>query len=129
MPLADALVRIEAYAGSGVDALMLPGVAPKSRSLIEAVHSVTDLPLCVVGLTQEMIHDPEFLDNNGVRIRYFGQPIYGITVKAIYDSLAHLKRGDSLEDLERLRASPELMSAITRVDELSSWERGHPLRS
>jgi oxaloacetate decarboxylase len=127
MPLADALVRIKAFAASGVDALMLPGVAPKTRSVIDAVHAVTDLPLCVVGLTQEMAHDREFLDRNRVRIRYFGQPVYGITVKAIYDSLAHLKRGDSLEDLDDLRASPDLMNAITRLDELSIWEREHPL--
>jgi len=53
----------------------------QERSLIEAVHEVTALPLCVVGLTQEMIEDRDFLERNAVRIRYFGQPVHGMAVK------------------------------------------------
>jgi carboxyvinyl-carboxyphosphonate phosphorylmutase len=124
-PLPDALQRIEAYASSGVDALMLPGVAPKTTSLIEAVHGVTDLPLCVVGLTQEMIEDRDFLQRNAVRIRYFGQPVYGMAVKTIHDSLEHLRQGGRLDELDPLRAKPEFMNAITRSAELSEWSRAH----
>jgi carboxyvinyl-carboxyphosphonate phosphorylmutase len=129
LPLPDALRRIEAYAGSGVDALMLPGIAPKTRSLIEAVHEVTDLPLCVVGLTQEMIEDRGYLERNAVRIRYFGQPVYGMAVKTIHDSLEHLKAGGRLEELDSLRAKPELLTAITRSGELAAWSRAHPFSS
>jgi 2-methylisocitrate lyase-like PEP mutase family enzyme len=129
LPLPDALRRIEAYAGSGVDALMLPGIAPKTRSIIEAVHEVTDLPLCVVGLTQEMIEDRDYLERNAVRIRYFGQPVYGMAVKTIHDSLEHLKAGGRLEELDSLRAKPELLNAITRSGELAAWSRAHPFSS
>lgn len=126
LPLPEALQRVEAYAASGVDALMLPGIAAKTRSLIEAVHAVTDLPLCVVGLTQEMIEDVAFLEDNAVRIRYFGQPVYGMAVKTIHDSLDHLKRGGRLDELDTLRAKTEFLNAITHSDELAAWSRAHP---
>jgi len=41
---------------------MLPGIAPKTRSLIEAVHEVTALPLCVWASLRRMIEDRDFLE-------------------------------------------------------------------
>ena len=121
-PLDDALARLQAYSTAGVDALMLPGVAPKTRALIEAVHGATGMPLCVVGLTQDMMQDPEFLAKNQVRIRYFGQPVFGMAVQALYHGFSHLLNGGDPEDLEGLRASPQVLSMVTRSDELAAWE-------
>jgi carboxyvinyl-carboxyphosphonate phosphorylmutase len=121
-PLDDALARLQAYSAAGVDALMLPGVAPKPRALIEAVHGATGMPLCVVGLTQDMMQDREFLAKNLVRIRYFGQPVFGMAVQALYYGFSHLLNGGDPEDLEGLRASPQILSLITRSDELAAWE-------
>jgi len=123
LPLPEALKRIEAYARAGVDALMIPGIALKTRPLIEAVHEASALPLCVVGLSQEMAADHDFLAKNRVCVRYFGQPVYGVAVKAIHDCLQHLWEGGALEDLDVLRASPQLLSAITRTDQFVDWDR------
>ncbi len=121
-PLDDAIARLQAYAEAGVDALMLPGVEAKSRAVIEAVHDATGMPLCVVGLTQDMMQDEEFLTKNLVRIRYFGQPVFGMAVKALYDGFSHLLSGGDPAELEGLRAPSQVISMITRADELAAWE-------
>jgi hypothetical protein len=38
-------------------------------------------------------------------------------VKAIHDSLKHLKGGGAMEDLAESQATPELLRAVNRTDE------------
>jgi hypothetical protein len=40
-----------------------------------------------------------------------------VTVKAIYDSLKHLKEGGVLEDLREWQAPPDLLRLVNRTDE------------
>ena len=114
-PLDEALERIEAYSQTGAEALMLTGSS--SREQLEAVHQVTSLPLCVLAPPANARNDQSFLDDNGVRILMLGNPTYAVAVKAIYDSLNHLKDGGAMEDLAEHQAPPDLLRQVNRTDE------------
>ena len=82
---------------------MLTGIS--SREQIEAAHQATSLPLCVLNPPADARNDRAFLDAN-MRILMLGNPTYAIAVKAIHDSLSHLRDGGALEDLVEHQASP-----------------------
>jgi oxaloacetate decarboxylase len=113
--LEEALERIAAYSETGAEAVMLTGV--RHREQLEAVHQVTSLPLCVLSPPAEVRNDAAFLAANGVRILMLGNPTFAVAVKAIYDSLKHLKEGAALEDLRERQAPPEMLRAVNRTDE------------
>jgi oxaloacetate decarboxylase len=114
-PLEEALERIAAYSETGAEAVMLTGV--RHREQLEAVHQVTSLPLCVLSPPAEVRNDPAFLAANGVRILMLGNPTFAVAVRAIYDSLKHLKEGGALEDLREWQAPPDLLREVNRTDE------------
>ena len=114
-PLEEALERIAAYSETGAEAVMLTGV--RHREQLEAVHQVTSLPLCVLSPPAEVRNDPAFLAANGVRIVMLGNPTFAVAVRAIYDSLKHLKEGGALEDLREWQAPPDLLREVNRTDE------------
>ena len=62
-------------------------------------------------------NDNEFLAANGVKILMLGNPTFAIAVKAIHDSLRHLKDGALLEDLSPDQAPPDLLRLVNRTDE------------
>ncbi len=114
-PLEEALERIAAYSETGAEAVMLTGV--QEREQLAAVHQVTPLPLCVLSPPVEVRNDAAFLAANGVRILMLGNPTFAVAVKAIYDSLKHLKEGGALEDLREWQAPPDLLRLVNRTDE------------
>jgi oxaloacetate decarboxylase len=120
--LDEALDRIRAYADTGAEALMLVGVQ-RGRTDIEAVHQATSLPLCVLNPPAEVRNDPGFLAANGVRILMLGNPIFAVAVKAIYDSLKHLKEGGALEALRDRQASQDLLRTVNRTEEFRQLQR------
>ena len=93
---------------------MLTGVS--SREQIEAARQATPLPLCVLNPPADARNDQAFLDAN-MRILMLGNPTYTAAVKAVYDSLSHLKEGGALEDLVERQASPALLRQVNRTDE------------
>lgn len=126
LPIDEALDRIEAYAGTGVDAICLPGlgahgISPNPRQDIERVAAVANLPLCISGLPQELVKDTEWLTRNRVALRYNAQVSYRAAVKAIYDGLSYLKTGPA-EDLKGSWPSAEILAQVTRTDELRAWD-------
>ena len=123
LPLAEALDRIRAYAQTGAEAIYLYGHLPRGRADIEAVHQVTDLPMYMLRLPVDAAGDPDFLAANRVTIRTFTQVVYGAAVRAIHDSLKHLKNGGGLEELRDRQASAELLTAVTRGNEFARWEQ------
>jgi carboxyvinyl-carboxyphosphonate phosphorylmutase len=114
-PLEEALERIAAYSETGAEAVMLTGV--RNREQLAVVHQVTPLPLCVLSPPAEVRNDAAFLAANGVRILMLGNPTFAVAVKAIYDSLKHLKEGGTLEDLRGWQAPPEMLRLVNRTDE------------
>jgi len=114
-PLDEAVDRLTAYSQTGAEAVMLTGV--QSREQIEAAHRATSLPLCILSPPPEARNDAEFLAANGVRILMLGNPAFAVAVKAIYDSLKHLKDGGAMEELATRQAPPELLRSVNRTDE------------
>ena len=113
-PLDEALERVRAYSQTGAEALMLTGA--QSREQLEAVHQATSLPLCVLSPPADARNDQAFLDSN-MSILMLGNPTFAVAVKAIDDSLKHLKDGGALEDLAGRQASPDLLRQVNRADE------------
>jgi carboxyvinyl-carboxyphosphonate phosphorylmutase len=101
---------------------MLVGVH-RGRPDVEAVHRATPLPLCVLNPPLDVRNDPSFLATNGVRILMLGNPTFAVAVKAIYDSLKHLKEGGTLEELQYRQASQDLLRAVNRTDEFIQQQR------
>jgi len=114
-PLDEAMDRLGVYSQTGAEAVMLTGV--KSREQFEAAHRATSLPICILNPPSDARHDSAFLAANGVRILMLGNPIFAVAVKAIYDSLKHLKYGGAMEDLAERQAPPELLRSVNRTDE------------
>ena len=95
---------------------MLVGVQ-RGRADIEAVHRAVHLPLCVLNPPPDVRNDPRFLAANGVRILMLGNPVFAVAVKAIYDSMKHLKEGGAMEDLQDRQASQDLLREVNRTEE------------
>ena len=113
-PQDEALERIRAYSQTGAEAVMLTGVS--TREQIEAARQATPLPLCVLNPPADARNDQAFLDAN-MRILMLGNPTYAVVVKAIHDSLGHLKDGGAIEELADRQAPPELLRQVNRMDE------------
>jgi oxaloacetate decarboxylase len=120
--LDEALARIRAYASTGAEALMLVGVH-RGRPDLEAVHAATPLPLCVLNPPADVRNDLRFLAATGVRILMLGNPTFAVAIKAIYDSLKHLKDGGALEELQNRQASQDFLRAVNRTDEFIQQQR------
>jgi carboxyvinyl-carboxyphosphonate phosphorylmutase len=113
--LEEAQERINAYSATGAEAVMLTGC--RGGEQLQAIHQVTTLPLCVLSPPADVRNDPNFLATNGVRILMLGNPTFAVAVRAIHDTLKHLKEGYALEDLVERQASPDLLRAVNRTDE------------
>ena len=81
-----------------MDGIYLPGEPQHIRADIEAVHSVTDLPLLVLRMPPDVYKDKDFLRRNNVRLRYLGQPVIRMATRAIYNSLKSLQEGGTGTD-------------------------------
>ncbi len=128
LPLDAALERLAAYSQTGAEALMMPSV-PGGRAHIEAMRSVTSLPVCILGLSNELLADTEFLVRNKVRIRFIRQLPYGMAVKAIFDALTHLRNGGTPEEMSALQAPASLLRAVDRTEELKRWQNEYVVQS
>ena len=111
----EAQERLRAYSTTGAEAVMLTGV--RSREQLEAAHEATALPLCILAPPADARNDPGFLAENGVRILMLGNPTFAVAVKAMHDSLKHLRDGGALEDLADAQAPAELLRSVNRTDE------------
>ena len=120
--LSEAARRAEAYAGTGVDALMVVGAAEQKQ--VEAVRAVTDLPL-VLGSTSNELNDEAFLLAHGVRIVLRGHQPFFVAMKALHDAMKHVYYGGSPSDLREQAAPRELQDAILRSSEYSQWQRDY----
>ena len=121
LPRGQALHRIAAYQHSGAEALMFPEL-PDGRGDIEAIRTVSTLPIFVLRMPSELIQDTEYLIAQGVRIRYLGQSPYTMAVQAIYDGLANLKAGGDPLALKSRQASTQLLREVDRSAEFENWQ-------
>ena len=115
-----AVQRVKAYSEVGVDAIFLTGVT--TREQVETVSQATDLPL-LLGSTPSSINDLDYLGANGVRIALAGHLPFMASVKAVYDTLKHLREGGSPEDLTGVTATEDMMAVVTDMERYSSWQK------
>ena len=108
----EAQERLRAYSTTGAEAVMLTGV--RSREQLSAAHEATALPLCILAPPADARNDPGFLAENGVRILMLGNPTFAVAVKAMHDSLKHLRDGGALEELVDAQATAELLRSVNR---------------
>jgi carboxyvinyl-carboxyphosphonate phosphorylmutase len=121
LPREQALHRIAAYQHSGAEALMFPEL-PNGRGDIEAIRTVSTLPIFVLRMPSELIQDNEYLIAQRVRVRYLGQSPYTMAVQAIYDGLANLKAGGDPLALKSRQASTQLLREVDRSAEFENWQ-------
>jgi carboxyvinyl-carboxyphosphonate phosphorylmutase len=114
--LDDAIARVIAYEGTGVDALFLTGV--KTRAELEAIAAATRLPI-VLGGAPEQMSDLDYLANKRVRIALQGHAPFAAATLAVYETLKALRHGQSPKDLKGL-ASSELTGRLTRDAEVKA---------
>jgi oxaloacetate decarboxylase len=108
--LDDAIRRAQAYEATGVDALFFTGI--KSRAELEAIASVTTLPIVLGGAPEEM-SALDYLSGKRVRIALQGHAPFAAATQAVYETLKALCEGTSPKSLKGL-ASSDLSSRITR---------------
>ncbi|MEE9262656.1 MAG: isocitrate lyase/phosphoenolpyruvate mutase family protein [Dehalococcoidia bacterium] len=120
--LSEATRRAEAYARTGVDALMVVGAT--ERKQVEAVRAVTDLPL-VLGSTSRELNDEGFLLAHGVRIVLRGHQPFFVAMKALHDAMKHINDGGLPSDLREQAASRDLQDVILKTSEYSRWQRDY----
>ena len=119
-----ALGRIKAYTAAGVDGLFLAG-APRGRDDVAAVHEASPLPLMLARTPPPLRDDPAFLKANNVRIGLEGWQPFLASIKAVHDTMVHLKGGRKIEELEGQQAAEELLGQVTRRDQFSQRQRDY----
>ena len=108
--LDDAIRRAKAYQATGVDALFFTGI--KSRSELEAIASVTKLPIVLGGAPEEM-NALDYLAGQRVRIALQGHAPFAAATQAVYETLKALREGAPPKSLKGL-ASSELTGRAAR---------------
>lgn len=120
--IAEAERRIKAYQETGVDAIFLVGA--RTREEVEAMHRATHLPLLLGGASPELA-DRAFLAAQGVRIALQGHHPFYASIKAVYDTLKHLKDGGSPADLKDRVAAGDLLDIALRQQDYAHWQQDY----
>lgn len=122
--LNDCVERLKAYAQAGADAVMLVGM--RTLADVEAVARAVSLPIVVgnlAGNAPAALSDRTLLAANHVRIAFQGQFPFLAAVKAVHDTLVHLKNGGSPAALRDKVASDALFNQAVRRDGYASWQK------
>ena len=111
--LDDCIQRIRAYAVAGVDAVFPIGVNTPEQ--LDAVHAAVDVPLVASDMG-----DKDFMASRGVRIVVHSHAPFAAAVKAVHDTLAALRNGTPVNQLEGV-ADSTLMKRVTRQANYDDW--------
>ncbi len=109
--LEETVRRVKAYSETGVDGIFLAGL--RSPEELQAIREVTSLPI-LLGGAPPSLGRPSDLAANGVRIALQGHMPFQAAVRAVYETLKHLKDGGSPADLGDRTAPPDMMAQFTR---------------
>lgn len=113
----DAVARVRAYEGAGVDAIFLVGV--RTREQLEAVSAAVNVPLIIGGAGADLM-DLGYLSDTGVRVCLQGhQPIMA-AVRAVHETLRALREGTPPAQIQTV-ASGDLMKKVTREEDYRRW--------
>jgi carboxyvinyl-carboxyphosphonate phosphorylmutase len=117
--LDDAIARVRAYEGAGVDAIFLAGL--RTRAELDAVAAAVRVPLVLGNVTPE-VADREYLAGRGVRVCLQGHAPFMAAVRAVHDTLKALREGTAPAALQGLPSSA-LMKQVTRQDDFDRWSK------
>ena len=115
----DAMRRIAAYEGAGVDAVFLTGI--RTRVQVETIRATVRIPV-ILGAAGPEIADLDYLASNGVRICLQGHQPFMAAVEAVHASLKALREGTPPAELKGV-ASRELMRRVTRDEDYERWTK------
>ncbi len=113
----DAVVRVKAYAETGVDAIFIMGI--KEIDQLRTIRGVTPLPFMLGTVSPSLTN--EALAALGVRVALRGHGTFNASVKAIYDSLKHQASGGMPSEVEETFAGPEIMGLATGSAAYKVW--------
>lgn len=113
----DAIARVRAYSGTGVDAIFLVGI--QDRAQLDAVTAATHLPVMIGGASGELA-DREYLASRKVRIALQPHLPFSASVQALYNTLKAMRDGVTPKDITGI-ASAALMKQVTREADFDSW--------
>lgn len=122
LSLEESQKRVSAYAETGIDALFITGI--QSWEELEAINQVVSLPLMLGGSPPEMA-DRDRLASLGVRIALQGHMPFYAGVKAVYDTLKHLRDGGATADLSDKTASQELLDIALRQNDYARMQENY----
>jgi oxaloacetate decarboxylase len=114
----DAVARVRAYQTTGIDAVLLSGVA--TRAQIDAVAAVATVPLMFY-VTPEC-DDRDYLSSRKVRIALRRHQTLLGSVQGIYSILKQLRDGVKPAELANL-PSAELMKIVTHESDYEAWTK------
>ena len=90
--------------------------------MLGPMHRATRLPLLLGGATLALA-DRNFLAANGVRIALQGHHPFYASIKAVYDTLKHLKEGGAPADLRDKVATGDLLNIALRQNDYARWQQ------
>ena len=114
--------RVKAYSDTGVDGIFLAGL--RTPEELQAIRKVTSLPL-LLGGSPPSLGTASDLAENGVRIALQGHMPFQAAVRAVYETLKHLKDGGSPSDLGDRTAPADMMAQFTRQADYDSWRKDY----
>jgi carboxyvinyl-carboxyphosphonate phosphorylmutase len=109
----DAIRRARAYEATGVDALFFTGI--KSRAELEAVATVTHLPIVLGGAPDEL-NAIDYLQSQRVRIALQGHAPIAAATQAVYETQKALRDGTAPKHLKGLPSSDLTIRVMREAD-------------
>ena len=110
--------RAMAYEATGIDGLFMAGL--KSREQLQSVAAAIRLPI-LLGSAPPELFDLDYLAGQRVRVRNVGHYPYQASVKATYEALNAIGKGERPDP--SLIASPDLMKRLMREELYAAWSK------
>jgi carboxyvinyl-carboxyphosphonate phosphorylmutase len=119
----EAIERVRAYQETGVDAIFVPGL--QRREDLEKIRKNISLPAISSGLPESEGSKSglEILKEIGFCMTVLAKYPFMIVVKALYDSLSHLKENGEPGPFEEKMASTRMLEQIIRADQYGDYQK------
>jgi len=114
----DAILRAKEYEKAGVDAMFFAGLS--TRKQLESVRDAISIPIMLGSLSSEL-NDRDYLGTMGVRIALQGHIPYMAGLKAVHDTLAKLRAGESPDKLSGDEKYDDFMKKYTSTNQYDGW--------
>ncbi len=122
--LSDCVERLRAYAQAGADAVMVVGV--KTLAEVEAIGRAASLPVVlgnVAAIALAPLIDRAVLASHRVRVAFQGPLPFLAAVKAVHDTLRHLKDGGAPAALAGNVATDDFFNQAVRRADYAGWQK------